>query len=75
VFQTDLSAGLAKCYDRFKLDHSGGLDPHDDAPEIAIRSEVRTEPTRRQVEETARRMVATKRSPSQCQAICSSNVS
>ena len=60
VFQTDLSAGLAKCYDRFKLDHSGGLDPHDDAPEIAIRSEVRTEPTRRQVEETARRMVATK---------------
>ena len=38
----------------------GGLDPHEDAPEIAIRSEVRTEPTRRQVAETARRMLATK---------------
>jgi len=38
----------------------GGLDPHDDAPEIAIRSKVRTEPTRRQVAETARRMLATK---------------
>jgi len=31
VFQTDLSAGLAKCYDRFKLDHSGGLDLDDAA--------------------------------------------
>ena len=41
-------------------EHFGGLDPHDDAPEIAIRSEVRTEPTRRQVAETARRMLATK---------------
>jgi predicted transcriptional regulator len=37
-----------------------GLDPHEDAPEIAIRSEVRTEPTRRQIAETARRMLATK---------------
>ncbi|MDB2243017.1 MarR family winged helix-turn-helix transcriptional regulator [Halorubrum ezzemoulense] len=41
-------------------EHFGSLDPHDDAPEIAIRSEVRTEPTRRQVAETARRMLATK---------------
>ena len=41
-------------------EHFGGLDPHDDAPEIAIRSEVRTEPTRRQIAETARRMLATK---------------
>ncbi|TKX74957.1 hypothetical protein EXE46_05960 [Halorubrum sp. GN11_10-6_MGM] len=41
-------------------EHFGGLDPHEDAPEIAIRSEVRTEPTRRQVTETARRMLATK---------------
>ena len=41
-------------------EHFGSLDPHSDAPEIAIRSEVRTEPTRRQVAETARRMLATK---------------
>jgi DNA-binding MarR family transcriptional regulator len=41
-------------------EHFNALDPHDDAPEIAIRSEVRTEPTRRQVAETARRMLATK---------------
>jgi len=41
-------------------EHFGGLEPHNDAPEIAIRSEVRTEPTRRQVAETARRMLATK---------------
>jgi DNA-binding MarR family transcriptional regulator len=41
-------------------EHFGGLDPHDDAPEIAIRSEVRTEPTRRQVAETARRILTTK---------------
>jgi hypothetical protein len=41
-------------------EHFRGLDPHSDAPEIAIRSEVRTDPTRRQVAETARRMLATK---------------
>jgi len=41
-------------------EHFSGLDPHDDAPEIAIRSEVRTEPTRRQVAETARRMLETR---------------
>ena len=37
-----------------------GLDPHDDAPELAIRTTIRTEPTRRQVAETARRMLSTK---------------
>jgi len=34
-----------------------GLDPHDDAPEIRLRSELHTSPTRRQVAETARRVL------------------
>ncbi len=37
-----------------------GLDPHEDAPELAIRTTVRTDPTRRQVAETARRMLSAK---------------
>ena len=36
------------------------LDPHEDAPELAIRTTVRTEPTRRQIAETARRMLSAK---------------
>ena len=37
-----------------------GLDPHEDAPEIRLRCTVHTRPTRRQVAETTRRMLATK---------------
>lgn len=37
-----------------------GFDPHEDAPEIQVRTTVRTEPTRRQVAETARRVLDAK---------------
>lgn len=53
-------AGKTEAVANALREHFGGLDPHDDAPEIAIRSEVRTDPTRRQVAETARRILATK---------------
>jgi DNA-binding MarR family transcriptional regulator len=38
-------------------DAFAGLDPHDDAPEIRLRSELYTSPTRQQVTETARRVL------------------
>ena len=37
-----------------------GFDPHEDAPEIQVQTTVRTEPTRRQVAETARRVLDAK---------------
>ena len=37
-----------------------GFDPHEDAPEIQVRTTVRMEPTRRQVAETARRILDAK---------------
>ncbi|RAW43863.1 hypothetical protein DQW50_17420 [Halorubrum sp. 48-1-W] len=37
-----------------------GFDPHEDAPEIQVRTTVRTDPTRRQVTETARRILDAK---------------
>jgi len=36
------------------------LQPHEDAPEIQLRAGIRTEPSRRQVAETTRRLLATK---------------
>lgn len=44
--------GLRDAFDRF--------DPHEDAPEIQVRTTARTEPTRRQVAETARRVLDAK---------------
>ena len=44
--------GLRDAFDEF--------DPHEDAPEIQVRTTVRTEPTRRQVAETARRVLDAK---------------
>ena len=48
----DVADGIAEAF--------GELSPHEDAPEIQVRTPIRTEPTRRQVADTARRVLAMK---------------
>ena len=48
----EVADGIAEAFDE--------LSPHQDAPEIQVRTPIRTEPTRRQVVDTARRVLAMK---------------